>query len=222
LRTSELVRAAARNNAEWCHLFCRTYGVDGRFEAGRWFSPHRTPPYYPDAVTLLPETTAEQVLAGIDTGPGCSVKDSFDALDLEPYGFRPLFRGEWLVAEPSSEEPHWAVAGDLQEWSAAWGDADFFRPALLDDDRVAVLAAYRDGRIVAGAIANRSATVVGLSNVFDTAGDLEAAWREAAAAAARRWPGLPAVAYDMGPALDAARAAGFTSVGPLAVWISAS
>jgi hypothetical protein len=28
----------------------------------------RTPPYYPDAVTLLPEITVEQVLSGVDSG----------------------------------------------------------------------------------------------------------------------------------------------------------
>jgi hypothetical protein len=37
----------------------------------------RTPPYYPDAVTLLPDVSIEQVLSGIDTSEGCSVKDSF-------------------------------------------------------------------------------------------------------------------------------------------------
>lgn len=219
----DLVRAAARNNAEWCDLFCRTHGVEGRFAEGRWHSPVRTPPYYPDAVTLVPETTAGQALAGIDAGAGCSVKDSFAVLDLEPHGFRPLFRGEWLVAEPPRPEARWVVvAGALNEWSAAWGDEDFFRPALLDLDDVAVLAAYEDDRIVAGAVANRSASVIGLSNVFHTGGDLASAWREAAATAAAIWPGLPAVAYDAGTSLEAAREAGFSSIGRLAVWISES
>ncbi len=81
-----LVRVAAQNNAEWCDAFCRTHGVVGRFRAGSWFSPVRTPPYYPDAVTLLPELSVEQLLSGIDTGEGCSVKDSF-AWTLRLLGF---------------------------------------------------------------------------------------------------------------------------------------
>jgi TfoX/Sxy family transcriptional regulator of competence genes len=48
-------------------------------------------------------------------------------------------------------------------------------------------------RIVAGAIANRSTTVIGLSNVFDVAGDLESAWVGAAAIAADLWDEMPTV-----------------------------
>jgi hypothetical protein len=51
------------NNAEWCDAFCRTHGIVGHFRAGYWFSPVRTPRYYPDAVTLLPEITLDQVLS---------------------------------------------------------------------------------------------------------------------------------------------------------------
>jgi hypothetical protein len=58
-----LIRVAALNNAEWCDAFCRTHGIVGHFRAGYWFSPVRTPRYYPDAVTLLPEITLEQVLS---------------------------------------------------------------------------------------------------------------------------------------------------------------
>src|SRR5688500_10217368 len=87
-----LVRAAARSNAEWCHAFARTHGIDGRFDAALWSSAVRTPAYYPDAVTLRPEVTVEQVLSCIDSGEGCSVKDSFVCLDLSAPGFRPLFR----------------------------------------------------------------------------------------------------------------------------------
>jgi hypothetical protein len=72
-----LVSVAAQNNAEWCDSFCRTHGVVGRFHTDSWFSPVRTPPYYPDAVTLLPDVSIERVLSGIDTSEGCSVKDSF-------------------------------------------------------------------------------------------------------------------------------------------------
>jgi hypothetical protein len=32
----------------------------------------RTPPYYPDVFTLLPEDAIGQALSDIDTGEGCS------------------------------------------------------------------------------------------------------------------------------------------------------
>ena len=95
------VYAAAQNNAEWCHTFSRTHCTVGHFEKALWSSPVRTPPYYPDAVTLLPAATVEKVLSSIDTGEGCSVKDSLAHLDLGTAGFEPLFRAEWLAREPA-------------------------------------------------------------------------------------------------------------------------
>jgi hypothetical protein len=226
-----LACAAARNNAEWCHAFSRTHGIDGSFHAAFWSSPVRTPPYYPDAVTLRPNIAVESLLSGIDAGEGCSVKDSFACLDLGAARFRPLFRAEW-VARQSAEGcratgRRWSALtteAQLREWEASWGEAPggpgFFRPALLNDETIAVLAGYDGDRIVAGAIANRSATVIGLSNVFDTAGELDSAWAAGAAAAATLWGDLPAVGYDSGDALHAAHEASFESIGELVVWIN--
>ena len=198
--------------------------------AERWFSAVRTPPYYPDVVTLVPGLGPEAVLAGVDAGMGCSVKDSFADVDLAPAGFEVLFAAEWLVfaAAPAEGRPpeRWSRVADqaqLADWEAAWGDAPpgsrFFPDVLLSDDRLAFLAGWDDGRIVAGAAANRSAEVVGLSNVFDAQGDVQSAWAAGAAAATELWGDLPLVAYDHGDALSAAQRAGFESIGPLRVWI---
>ncbi len=48
------VRAAAHNNAELCDLVGRGHGVVGEFGADAWTCSRRTPPRYPDAVTLDP------------------------------------------------------------------------------------------------------------------------------------------------------------------------
>jgi hypothetical protein len=213
-------------------VFCRTHGVVGRFRAGSWYSPVRTPIYYPDAVSLLPETTIEQLMAAIDTGEGCSVKDSFARLDLTAAGFRPLFRAEWLTLDlPGARvapDRRWTALTSEQQlakWEAAWAESaagsGFFRPALLADETVGVLAAFDGDRIVAGAIANRSATAIGLSNVFDAGGDLESAWFCGASAARARWGHMPIVSYDSGSSLDAAHEAGYRSIGELVVWHAA-
>jgi len=65
---------------------------------------------------------------------------------------------------------------------------------------------------VAGVIANRSGSVVGISNAFGLQDD----WETAVSA---RFPGLPMVGYEHGPGLAAAKAAGFVGVGPLRVWL---
>jgi hypothetical protein len=225
-----IVQAAARNNAEWCDTFCRTHEVVGRFRADSWFSPVRTPPTYPDAVTLGPGTTAQDVMRSIETGEGCSVKDSFAVLNLAVAGFRPLFRAAWLLRDSdgalSASGRGWSALttdDQLAEWEAAWAElpegSGFFRPALLADETIGVLAKYDGDRIVAGAVAKQSAGVIGLSNLFAAHGDLESALVGAAAAAAARWGDLPTVGYESGAWLDAGQAAGFTPIGDLVVWL---
>lgn len=224
-----IVYAAARNNAEWCDTFCRTYGIVGRLDAELWTSPERTPPFYPDAVTLVPGVGPTKLLSAIDTSDGCSVKDSFASLDLTADGFRVLFRGEWLFREPREAAPtsgRWLVIErreQLEEWESTWrmspAPPAFFRPALLANAGIAVLGRYDGDRIVAGVVANRSATVVGLSNLFDTHGDLASAWRDGATAAQALWGPMPVVGYASGTALEAAHQAGLGSVGELAVWL---
>jgi hypothetical protein len=54
----ELLRAAAHNNAEWCDGVCRAHGLPSQFHTDAWVNPHRTPPLYPDAVTLTADTSA--------------------------------------------------------------------------------------------------------------------------------------------------------------------
>jgi hypothetical protein len=224
------VRAAARNNAEWCDAFCRTHGIAGRFGNDCWTSPERTPPLYPDAVSLSPGAAPAKLLSQIDASDGCSVKDSFADLDLASDGFQLLFQAEWLLREPGDPSRgasgRWVVIEtreQLEEWESMWGaspdEPAFFQPALLANPALAVLARYEGGAIVAGAVANRSATVIGISNLFDARGDLEAAWLDAAGVAQARWGPMPLVGYHSGAALEAAHRAGFSSIGELAVWL---
>jgi len=228
MAAASVVHAAARNNAEWCDALCRTHGISGHFDTNSWTSPKRTPPFYPDAITLAAGVSPAQLLAQIDHGAGCSVKDSFADLDLTDEGFRVLFRGEWLLAKradaPQLPSRWWVVetGEQLAEWESAWdvsgSKSGLFRPSLLASSTIAVLARGSEG-IIAGAVANRSTTVIGLSNVFHRHGDLESAWQGAASAAQARWGEMPVVGYESGAALDAAHGGGFGSVGELVVWV---
>ncbi|MFD6528990.1 hypothetical protein [Streptomyces sp. NPDC060184] len=241
-----LVRGSARNNAEWCAVMSRTHGVPGRFGAQAWTAPARTPPYYPDAVTLVPGADPAGVAGGIDlTAPGATVKDSFADLDLTARGFRVLFEAAWIhrpAGPPAAfSGTPWEVVEDpdaVRAWAHAWdggdGDADLFRPALLDDPDTFLLAAReRDGAVTAGAVASRSGDapgdgvpggsgvggVLGLSNVFARDGGAGAAWPGALDAAHRLFPALPVVGYEHGEDLDTALRHGFTATGPLRVWL---
>ncbi|MET8690088.1 hypothetical protein ABZV77_38365 [Streptomyces sp. NPDC004732] len=205
--------------------------MPGAVEGGVWASPRRTPPLYPDAVTLSPDATPDDVVSRIDlTSPGASVKDSFGVLDLSAAGFEVLFEAQWIHRPatdggraPGVWEP--VEGGErLAAWEAAWsGDGTsegLFRAALLDDGAV-FLADTADGAISAGAVAYPGASVIGVSNLFAADDDLDGAWRSCLDATDRLWPGVPVVGYEHGDDLAAALRQGFEPVGPLRVWLRA-
>jgi hypothetical protein len=215
---------AVRNNAEWCELMCRAHGHNSLFGKEAWTSARRTPPLYPDAVTLLPDANQAAILGLIDTRPGCSIKDSFARLDLSSAGFEPIVQAHWIYRPADCPAPPppvpWSAvdtADELAAWATAWdgGPTDLIRPELLDFPAVRVLAAHHDGAIAAGAVVNHSGPVIGVSLLFTRAGDLEAAWAGVLSAL----PGQHVVGYETGPALAAALRLRFALIGPLRVWL---
>ena len=224
--------AAARNNAEWCDAVCRSHGLTTEWRAGVWSTPHGSPRFYPDAVTLSPRASAEDVLGRVDVAPGCSVKDSFATLDLAPSGFRVLFDATWVRLGPGPSGSSVAAASDAAEawsdvrspaglatWAAAHGAGDVLRPALLDDTAITVLARGDADEPSAGAVVSASGPFLGLSNVFTTGDDPARTWGELAVLLAHRWAGRTVVGYESGDDLTLALGAGFEELGPLRVWI---
>jgi hypothetical protein len=232
---------AARNNAEWCDAVSRSHGNPGEFHEDMWLNRHTVPRFYPNAGTLA-EPSERQLdlideLVAARLPRGWAVKDSFSMLDLESRGFRMLFDAEWIylplsrmkdIASARTSTRWELVRNDLAlaEWESAWsrsaGDTSkerIFLPALLENKDVAVVAGFRDGDIVAGAIANRSDGVVGWSNFFAPATEVFDQAVASLATIARIFPGLPIVGYEHGDDLRNAHSMGFESIGPLRVWI---
>jgi len=182
-------------------------------------------------VTLDDNVGITGLLERIDTAPGCSIKDSFAALDLEGDGFRVLFDAEWITCPvrggDTAVEGRWSIlqsAAELARWVRARNEADdapcVLRPHLLDLTDVAVVARHGGPSIVAGAIFNLAGGVLGLSNVFTAAGSPRATWDALAEVGATIFPAATRlVGYESGTELELARAAGFDSVGPLRVWL---
>ncbi|MEV4125032.1 hypothetical protein [Nocardia sp. NPDC049707] len=232
---NELVRAAARNNARWCDVVCRSHGIVGVFDAAIWSSSRRTPPLYPDAVTVSPEATAHDILARIDySAPGASIKDSFACLDLSAAGFHVLFEAQWIYRSadrpaPAATQQPWRPVEDkaeLSNWTAAWSRNEqlsgLFQPELLVTESVSVLGSWRGDRLVAGAVVHRSESVIGVSNLFYSGIAAEDAWAECVSTVARLWPGRSVVGYERGEDLTAAVSHGFEPVGVVRVWIASA
>ncbi|MGN9786521.1 hypothetical protein ACTMTF_34220 [Nonomuraea sp. ZG12] len=234
---------AALNNAEWCDAMCRAHGRPGVFAPRAWTNPVRTPLFYPDAVTLSPDATFDDVLPGIDTGPGASIKDSFATLDLRPAGFEALIEATWIHhPAPASTQASasrqaaggitWhlvAEADGLRAWELACFDGEpqgLFTAPLLTEPGIAILAGVQSGDtggdmggIVCGFVLNatRADHTVGVSNVFARPGHLDAAWAGTIAQAAALFPGRSLVGYESDPAPAAQH--GFTPAGPLRIWL---
>ncbi len=221
---------AARNNAEWCDAVCRSHGARTQFDDDAWTSPTRTPIYYPDAVTLVADLSVPDLLARVDASAGCSIKDSFASLDLAGYGFRVLFDAQWIHTSaplpPEEMDARWERVRDrdgFARWVEAWrgvdGPTNVLRAELLDNDSVAVLAAHAADRVVAGAILNRGANVVGISNFFADEGVISPNWSGFLAIARSIFATSNFVGYESGDRLAAAQRDGFEIAGPLRVWI---
>jgi len=84
-----------------------------------------------------------------------------------------------------------------------------FLPALLANPEIVFIVASQDQELVAGAIANHTDDVVGLSNVFVPPDNPVAFWAGCVAMAQERFPGVPMVGYEHGPELAIAQAIGF-------------
>ena len=233
---TDRILLAARNNALWCDAVCRTYGLRSDFDDSAWSVHSRTPPYYPDAVTLSPELDEYDLLARIDASDGASIKDSWSALDLTQDDFARLVVGQWLwhdgTRPAAAQTPPlvWrtvSTAEQMAAWTAAWADepdaASILHPTLLAEPGVHVLAASSTGEpgapIVAGGIVNVTDGVAGLSNLFARSGDTGSAWGGAVTAAREVVGGIPIASWETGSSIDAAVAAGCETLGPLTVWV---
>jgi hypothetical protein len=214
---------AVRNNANWCDLVCRSHGIPTRFRPDLWATAQPPPQFYPDAVTLQPDVAEEDVLAAVEPRPGASVKDSFGTLDFRRHGYDQLFEARWITHDPTPARSDWTVAqteAELTEWTEAAGLTGILCPELLRDAEVCVLAARDQAGISAGAVANRTGPVVGVSNVFATTIGEDEAWADIPAAVHAAFPNAVLVGYEHGTGLRAATAAGFRDLGPLRVWVA--
>jgi hypothetical protein len=143
-----------------------------------------------------------------------------------------LFEALWIVRDPAApclvavrgcgiDDPAGLAAWGPQRRDEPTGDNELL--ARLSTHRWPIrcrVSRWREGRIVAGAAANRGAGVAGLTNLFF--GDEPPATIAGAisAAIASRLPGLPIVDYEQADRAQEFRRAGFRILAPLAVWIA--
>lgn len=234
---SNLLENVVSNNAAWCDAVCRSHGVHGEFMPSAWMVQVKTPPFYPNLITLTKDGGPEQVAlvsklleAGIEGEIG--VKDSFSAINLAPLGFRILFESEWLIRAGDAPLPNvhdgieWRKINEsmLEQWERAWASQEpsttkIFLPALLKDENIVFLGGFRKGIIVAGCIANKTDGIVGLSNVFSSTEEAKDVWAGCLRMVSTLFPSLPIAGYETGESLAIAKNMGFEFLGRLKIWV---
>ena len=227
------VEAAARANAHWCDAVCRSHGLRPAFVGNAWTSPQRTPPLYPDAVTLPRGIASDELLERLDTEtPECSVKDSFSDLELSAAKFTILSEAQWIFRAARPRAParaglHWTGVRDavaFSTWEAAWvragGQQGVLLPGLAERSEIRILSAIVDGQVVAGVAANRSGSLAHVSNFFTELPNVADAWGACLDAVALEFPDAALVTYETGASLAIALDTGFTPMGPLRIWVA--
>lgn len=202
--------AAVAENALWCDRVGRAAGAATTADPRRWWSATRMPPLHPDVVTLVPGLAAAEVLAGVDAGPGCSVKDGHADVDLAGAGFAVVLTGRWWHRPPAP-----AADPTLRTTVRALGDE--VAGGVLAGDPAARLVVASDaaGRTLARAVLHEAGEVVGVSNLVAAPGTEEEAWRAVVAVAA----GRHLVGWEPDADLAPAVAQGCRPLGPLRVWL---
>jgi len=237
-RSEPKAQLCASNNVDWYGAVLATHGLKGQAVDGVFCCSGRVPPYYSNAVAYRPMDANAQLKVikalAAELDRPFTVNDGYARLDLAPLGFRVLFEAQWIwrdAAEMQSApmRSSWqrvAGARELAQWQEAWRafgsptDRPVFLSSLLENPSIAIFVAREEGKIIGVFAANRSVSVVGLSNFFAASGaDSLELLRSALDVLSGFAPGLPVVGYEHGEALEIARRAGFDTVGPLRIWI---
>jgi hypothetical protein len=223
------------SNVAWCDAVCRSHGLTPQLGRDMWIQRRQGPPYYSNGITVS-RFAEENQYAAIEElkaklPDGFSIKDSFARLDLAKAGFSSLFAAEWvwLDAEALPSGSDWTrveTEADLVRWESAWAangsptSTRVFLPQLLSENNIAFFGVERDGEVIAGCAANRSqGDVVGFSNFFAPAEEINRFQAAAVKTLAAFAPGRPIVGYERDYELAALLTLGFRSVGVLRVWV---
>jgi hypothetical protein len=163
---------------------------------------------------------------------GFGIKDSFANLDLSDAGFWCAIEGQWIGCEPPRDRRlpadgtlsfHWLqdVSG-VRRWLDVAGIAGVGAEQVcrhpVASAVVSFLAVQRGEDVLAGAIFTRFGRATGISNVF-ALDDTLPVWFLVVQLAGERWKESALIGWEAGQSLERARAAGFSALHPMRVWI---
>ncbi|KRE36365.1 hypothetical protein [Paenibacillus sp. Soil724D2] len=220
------IETAVLNNILWCGIVCDLHGLTQTSNEYVWGLLSKAPEFYPDIITTSKHATNEEVKDFAGKREVFSIKDSFAKLDMVPFGFKILFEAKWIYHAPITDvdfvQEEWTVVTtekDLAKWVLASGLQKVIKSDLLKHKDVKIFMRELNGEL-SGFITNSSANAVGISNVFSNSNKSE--WSDIVKIVSSYFPGIPIVGYENGDSLTSALLSGWTSLGPLRVWIKSN
>lgn len=222
-RISPALRATVDASLAWYDAVCALHGVPCGIADDVWRAYAPPPPLHSTAKTVEPTAGPGPALAAV--GDRGSIADSFGAFDLRGEGFRLLLDAQWI--HRAAEDPGrrrmpagWVsvqTPSQLRAWTSRHDTEAVLLPALLQRSAFRLVGRRSGDGFGAGAVLHLGSAVVGVSNVWTTAGLAD--WIDVVRVATALFPHRSLVGYELGGDLDQAQAAGFTAVGPHRVWI---
>jgi ribosomal protein S18 acetylase RimI-like enzyme len=205
-------------------------------DAGAWRALDPPPHIYFSAITLRPDTPAEAV-----SGAAAAVCDSWQTIDLEPFGFRDWRREPWFLCPPSEQTsdetpPELEIvrattANDVRELeavsvrgfendeSATIDPGTLHPPAILDDPRMVLWLGRVEGEPVGAAMSYRTDEAVGIFGVTTIPSMRRRGYGTALTRAAMLADsGLPSILAPSPEGEQVYRRLGFEHVGELRIW----
>ena len=220
----------------WHTSWLRALGLRSAADAQAWRALDPPPHIYFSAITLRADTPAEAV-----SGSAAAVCDSWQTIDLEPFGFRDWRHEPWFLrgpSEPSGDDTppeleivRAATAREVEELEAvsvrgfesnenATIEAGTFHPpAILEDPRMVLWLGRVEGKPVGAAMSYRTGEAVGIFGVTIVPSMRRRGYGTALTRAAMLLhSGLPSILAPSPEGEQIYRRLGFEHVGELRIW----
>lgn len=204
-----------------------------------YYLEKQAPPLYSNLVTRVNSWSPDSIFRTIDHNfevenwNEWSIKDSFQCLDLVPFGFEKLFNSQWLYLNPenflkldSSTQINFRIVAnrrDLSVWIETWGEdvelgERIYNEKLLANPNIHFVIGYLDEVPVYVALLNQSEpSVVGISNFF-VQKETSIVWTELISFILGKFGKVNIVGYEDNKTTSALSVLGVECVGDLSVW----
>jgi ribosomal protein S18 acetylase RimI-like enzyme len=221
--------------AGWHEACLTALGLRSEADVKAWRALDAPPQMYFTGITLRPDAPADAVAAV----PG-SVCDSWQVLDLAPFGFRVWRRDPWFHRAPGAapvemtpelEIVRVRTAPEVEEFEAVSvrgfanedatiEPATIHPPAILAEPRMVLWVGRVDGRPVGAAMSYVTGEAVGIFGVTTVASARRRGYGAALTCAAMlAETGLPSVLASSRAGESLYQRLGFDRVGELSIWI---